>query len=105
MEGSGFAHAAALGDQVPAVVVRGISDHADGMKASADRAGGQSTAARNAAAFAVALAAYLKPKPVPAAAPTAPPAPISPTINGTAIARDYAQVDKQIGVQLNWGQR
>uniref|UniRef100_UPI0024561191 5'-methylthioadenosine/S-adenosylhomocysteine nucleosidase family protein n=1 Tax=Nocardia farcinica TaxID=37329 RepID=UPI0024561191 len=56
MEGSGFAHAAALADQVPAVVIRGISDHADGMKASADRAGGQAIAAGNAAAFAIALA-------------------------------------------------
>ena len=67
--------------------------------------GSQSIAACNAVAFAVALAASLKPKPVPATASTAPPAPISPTMNGTAIARDHAQVDKQIGVQLNWGQR
>lgn len=105
MESSGFAHAAALGDQVPAVVVRGISDHADGMKASADRAGGQSIAARNAAAFAVALAASLKPEPNSTAVPSAPVASNSSTINSAVIARDHAEVDKQIGVQFNWGQR
>jgi len=105
MEGSGFAHAAALGDQVPAVVVRGISDHADGMKANADRAGGQPVAARNAAAFAIALAASFKLEPNPSAATPAPPASTSPTINSSVIARDYAEVDKQIGVQFNWGQR
>jgi adenosylhomocysteine nucleosidase len=102
MEGSGFAHAAALGDQVPAVVVRGISDHADGMKANADRAGGQAIAARNAAAFAVALAAALKPDSrttVETSATTL------PAINSKVIACDHAQVEKQIGVQFNGGRR
>lgn len=105
MEGSGFAHAAALGDQVPAVVIRGISDHADGMKASADRAGGQSIAARNAAAFAVALAASLEPESDSTATTPASPTPTMPTIDNKVIARDHARVGKQIGVQFNWGQR
>ncbi|WP_433754665.1 hypothetical protein [Nocardia sp. CA-135398] len=105
MEGSGFAHAAALADQVPAVVIRGISDHADGMKASSEHAGGQSIAARNAAAFAIALAASLDPEPNPTASTPTPPAPTLPTINNKVTARDHAKVDKQIGVQFNWGQR
>ncbi len=106
MEGSGFAHAAALGDQVPAVVIRGISDHADGMKATADSAGGQQIAARNAAAFAIALAAALEPHSGGAATTPAPPStPTLPTINNTLVARDHAKVDKQIGTQFHWGQR
>ncbi|GAB4587786.1 5'-methylthioadenosine/S-adenosylhomocysteine nucleosidase family protein [Nocardia sp. IFM 10818] len=104
MEGSGFAHAAALGDHAPAVVVRGISDHADGMKASADRAGGQSIAAQNAAAFAIELAVLLDSEPDPTPAPPIPPASTLPAINSKVIARDQAKVDKQVGVQLNWGQ-
>jgi nucleoside phosphorylase len=104
MEGSGFAHAAALGDQVPAVVVRGISDHADGMKARADRAGGQSIAARNAAAFAIALAASLEPGPGRSAGKPAPPVPALPPINNNVVARDHAKVGKQVGMQFNWGQ-
>lgn len=104
MEGSGFAHAAALGDQVPAVVIRGISDHADGMKASADRAGGQAIAARNAAAFALALATRLGPDPGPKTADPSSPTPALPAIDNKVIAQDYARVDKQIGVQFNWGQ-
>lgn len=103
MEGSGFAHAAALGDQVPAVVIRGISDRADGKKARADRAGGQPLAARNAAAFAIALAASLKPKPVTAEEDSSPPT--LPTINSRVIAQDQARVGEQTGVQFNWGPR
>lgn len=104
MEGSGFAHAAALGDQVPAVVIRGISDHADGTKASTDRAGGQVIAARNAAAFAIALATRLEPGPGSEAADRSSPNPPVPAIDNKVIARDHARVDRQIGVQFNWGQ-
>jgi len=104
MEGSGFAHAVALGEQVPAVVVRGISDHADGMKASADRAGGQEIAARNAAAFAIALAASLAPKPDSGAEAPAPSSPPVPPINNHVTAGGHAKVGKQVGMQFNWGQ-
>ncbi|WP_040826876.1 5'-methylthioadenosine/S-adenosylhomocysteine nucleosidase family protein [Nocardia jiangxiensis] len=105
MEGSGFAHAAALSDQVPAVVIRGISDHADGSKATTDRAGGQQIAARNAAAFAIALVTSLEPHSGGAATTPTPPTPTVPTINNTLVARDNATVDKQIGTQFHWGSR
>jgi nucleoside phosphorylase len=61
MEGAGVALAGQLNAARPTVVLRGISDHADGRKEHADRAGGQERAARNAAAFAVALLAELTP--------------------------------------------
>jgi nucleoside phosphorylase len=59
LESAGLAHAAHLNGSVPAVTVRAISDRADGAKAQAHRAGWHPVAARNAAAFAVALAAAL----------------------------------------------
>ncbi|MFD2474910.1 5'-methylthioadenosine/S-adenosylhomocysteine nucleosidase family protein [Amycolatopsis silviterrae] len=62
MEGAGVALAGQLNASVPTVVVRGISDHADGRKEHADRGGGQRRAARNAATFAVALLAELNPR-------------------------------------------
>ncbi|MEU1205661.1 5'-methylthioadenosine/S-adenosylhomocysteine nucleosidase [Nocardia sp. NPDC005825] len=105
MEGSGFVHAAALGDQVPAVVIRGISDHADGRKAEADRAGGQALAARNAAAFAIALAASRTPKPGSTEENSSPPPPTMPTVNSTVVAKGHARVGEQTGVRFNWGLR
>lgn len=59
MEAAGVAQAAHLNDSLPVVVIRGISDRADGSKAAADRTGSQPRAAANAAAFAIALAATL----------------------------------------------
>jgi nucleoside phosphorylase/ADP-ribose pyrophosphatase YjhB (NUDIX family) len=59
MEAAGVAQAAHLNDSLPVVVIRGISDRADGGKVAADRAGWQPRAAANAAAFAIALAAAL----------------------------------------------
>jgi nucleoside phosphorylase len=56
MESAGAAHAAHLNESVPLLTIRGISDRADGRKVAADAAGWQVTAARHAAAFAVALA-------------------------------------------------
>ncbi|MDI1465406.1 AAA family ATPase [Catellatospora sp. KI3] len=56
MEDAGIAQAAHLND-VAALVVRGISDRADGNKSEADRAGWQRHAADSAAAFAAALLA------------------------------------------------
>lgn len=59
MEGAGVAQAGHVNRSLPVVVVRGISDRANGSKATTDGAGWQSRAARNAAAFASALAELL----------------------------------------------
>ncbi|APU15443.1 MULTISPECIES: 5'-methylthioadenosine/S-adenosylhomocysteine nucleosidase [Actinoalloteichus] len=59
MESSGFAIAGHLSGSVPMVTIRSISDHADGTKELTDGRGSQRIAARNAAAFAVALAAAI----------------------------------------------
>lgn len=99
MESSGFAHAAHLGDQVRALAVRGISDLADGRKAVADRAGGQLLAARNAAAFAIALITALEPDD-DVAEGDEPPRSTTPAIRSTNTARDNARVGQQIGVNL-----
>ncbi|MFF3326312.1 hypothetical protein [Streptomyces sp. NPDC002889] len=52
MESAGVAHAAHLNAALPALIVRGISDRADGRKYDADAEGWQAVAARNAAALA-----------------------------------------------------
>lgn len=57
-ESAGTAKAAQL-NRAPFLAVRGISDKADGRKYQTDAAGWQSVAARNAAAFTVAVAAEL----------------------------------------------
>lgn len=59
MEAAGVAQAGHLNNSLPVIVVRGISDRADGTKAVTDGASWQPRAAANAAAFAVALAAEL----------------------------------------------
>jgi adenosylhomocysteine nucleosidase len=56
MEAAGVAQAGHLNNSLPVVVVRGISDMADGSKATSDGKRWQPTAAANAAAFAAALA-------------------------------------------------
>jgi nucleoside phosphorylase len=58
MESAGAAHAAHL-NGAQAMVVRGISDFADGTKDGTDRSGWRRTAAGNAAEFALALIASL----------------------------------------------
>ncbi|MET8765305.1 5'-methylthioadenosine/S-adenosylhomocysteine nucleosidase [Lentzea sp. NPDC004782] len=58
LESAGTAKAAHL-NRVPFLTVRGISDKADGRKHETDDAGWQSVAARNAAAFTIAVAAEL----------------------------------------------
>jgi len=55
MEAAGVARAAHLHRALPALIVRGISDRADGGKLAADRAGVRVEAAAHAAAFAAAL--------------------------------------------------
>ncbi|ASW57294.1 5'-methylthioadenosine/S-adenosylhomocysteine nucleosidase [Plantactinospora sp. KBS50] len=59
MEAAGVAQASHLNRALPVVVVRGISDHADGSKAATDGQDWQPKAARHAAAFATALAREL----------------------------------------------
>ena len=61
MEGAGIALAAHFNDSLPALVIRGISDLADGKKTAADRDGWQQRASGNAAAFAVSLLENLTP--------------------------------------------
>lgn len=100
MEGSGFAHAAHLGNQAHAVAVRGISDYADGNKYEADSTGGQPLAARNAAAFAIALITALEPgEDVATATAEEPPLPI-PVVHNTNTARGNARVGQQIGINF-----
>ncbi len=55
MESAGLSQAAHLAARCPVLVVRGISDRADGTKAASDAGGSQQLAAANAAAFAVVL--------------------------------------------------
>jgi adenosylhomocysteine nucleosidase len=59
MEGAGVAQAAHLSGGLPALVIRGISDRADGTKETTDRDRWQPKAVAGAAAFALALAAEL----------------------------------------------
>jgi adenosylhomocysteine nucleosidase len=59
MEAAGVAQAGHLNDGLPAIMVRGISDFADGTKSATDAEGWQPRAVANAAAFAAALTASL----------------------------------------------
>lgn len=75
LEGSGAAHAAHLNGQLPVLVIRGISDHADARRAAADTTGHDRTAAAQAAEVLVAVLGRLQPSrglripgPVPEAA-------------------------------------
>ncbi|WP_162469085.1 hypothetical protein [Streptomyces adustus] len=60
MEGAGVAQAAHLSNRLPALIVRGISDRADGTKRRSDAADWQTVAARNAAAFACSVVRELE---------------------------------------------
>ncbi|WP_018640221.1 5'-methylthioadenosine/S-adenosylhomocysteine nucleosidase family protein [Parafrankia elaeagni] len=59
MEGAGASQAGLLNSSLPVIVIRGVSDHADGTKESTDRHLWQQRAVANAASFAVALAEEL----------------------------------------------
>jgi nucleoside phosphorylase len=59
MEGAGVTQASQFNRSLPTLIVRGISDRADGGKKALDEAGWQPRAAAHAAAFALALAAEL----------------------------------------------
>lgn len=62
MESAGFANASQLNDTLPFIVVRGVSDAADGHKYRTDGEGWQPRAARHAAAFAMTLLTELPPR-------------------------------------------
>jgi len=59
MESAGISQASQFNRSLPALIIRGISDRADGGKAALDGAGWQPRAAAHAAAFAVAMAAEI----------------------------------------------
>ncbi|MBT2234712.1 5'-methylthioadenosine/S-adenosylhomocysteine nucleosidase [Nonomuraea sp. NEAU-A123] len=102
MEGAGVAQAGHLNGALPVVVIRGISDRADGTKEVTDRALWQQRAVANAAAFAAALAEEIAAEDrdgnwagTPAKARGAEMGRQPVTYN---IARDNAQVGVQVGV-------
>ncbi|MEU2283403.1 hypothetical protein ABZ614_16005 [Streptomyces sp. NPDC013178] len=74
MEGAGVAHAGHLNNRLPTLVVRGISDRADGSKRRSDEDDWQAVAARNAAAMAFSVIRELHDDETP----TEPPAPALP---------------------------
>ncbi|MEU6355080.1 hypothetical protein ABZ896_38175 [Streptomyces sp. NPDC047072] len=74
-EGAGVAHAGHLNDGLRTLVVRGISDRADGDKARSDREDWQAVAARNAAALAFSVVRELRHADGPG---TEPPPPVLP---------------------------
>jgi adenosylhomocysteine nucleosidase len=94
MESAGLALAGHLNGSVPVVTVRAVSDRADGAKAQAHQAGWHPVAARNAAAFAVALAAALDDRDSPDTTAEA----ARPVINNRNIAKGNARVGQQTGV-------
>jgi nucleoside phosphorylase len=65
MEGAGFASAAHKAQAVPHLMIRGISDRADGTKQDTDGAGMQESAAHHAALFLAEVIAQLTPTDVP----------------------------------------
>jgi nucleoside phosphorylase len=71
MEGTGFAHAAHVSDRLNAMIIRGISDRADGTKGDSDKKGSQALAASRAAEALVAVLHKLRPVDAPAPAPGA----------------------------------
>ncbi|WP_052032477.1 5'-methylthioadenosine/S-adenosylhomocysteine nucleosidase family protein [Streptomyces viridochromogenes] len=70
MEAAGFANAAHKAEGVPHLMIRGVSDRADGTKQSTDSVGLQGIAAENAASFTAEVIAHLTPADVPAAPET-----------------------------------
>jgi adenosylhomocysteine nucleosidase len=99
MEAAGVAQAGHLNNSLPVIVIRGISDRADGSKTVSDRAHWQPKAVASAAAFAVALAEELvvgwqNDRPArPREAPVAP----ESTSGVTNIATGNAKVGVQAG--------
>jgi adenosylhomocysteine nucleosidase len=94
MESAGFALAAHLAGRIATATIRGISDRADGTKSVTDGQGSQRLAARNAAAFAVALAAAVREDTGTNSGSAKP----LPPIRNRNIAREGATVGQQNGV-------
>ncbi|MEU4150476.1 5'-methylthioadenosine/S-adenosylhomocysteine nucleosidase [Streptomyces sp. NPDC026659] len=90
-EGAGFAGAASLADQVPALVIRGISDWADGSKQQTDAGGFQLVAADNAAAMTIAV---VKALPSPETSKAELPSPRSNVVDAAPI------ISSPVGQQL-----
>ncbi|UWE07679.1 5'-methylthioadenosine/S-adenosylhomocysteine nucleosidase family protein [Actinacidiphila bryophytorum] len=67
MEGAGFASAAHKAQAVPHLMIRGISDRADGTKQDTDATGMQEAAAQHAALFMAEVIAHLMPEADPSA--------------------------------------
>lgn len=99
MEGAGFAHAGHLNGNVPLAAIRAISDDAAGGKDVTDSEGWQPIAARNAAAFAVALSAALD-DPDPGTREDQRTSHSIPSIQNTNIAKGRARVAQQNGVNF-----
>jgi nucleoside phosphorylase len=99
MEGAGVAQAGQLNRSLPVVVVRGISDRADGTKESTDREWWQPRAVANAAAFAAAMAEDLVADDQHSGQPTAAETMRSRAMPDTNrnIAKDNARVFVQAG--------
>lgn len=96
MEGAGIAQAGHL-NNVNVVVIRGISDRADGEKEKTDGEQWQPRAAANAAAFAAALAVELAADPATAEGSAETETRSREMSGNRNIARDQARVGMQIG--------
>ncbi len=96
MEGAGVAQAGQLNGKLPVVVVRGVSDRADGTKEATDRDRWQPRAVANAAAFAAALAEELAAEEQLGNRPVAGEPMRSPTMHET---RNIAKGNARVGVQ------
>lgn len=100
MEGAGVAHTCHV-NKVPMIDIRSVSDHADGSKTETDQAGGQELAARNAAAFAMAMLTQLPPvgRATPAREPTR-----HVLVSASVVAPGHADpVDWAPGAQVTFG--
>ncbi|WP_070020134.1 5'-methylthioadenosine/S-adenosylhomocysteine nucleosidase [Streptomyces nanshensis] len=86
-EGAGFSGAASMAEQVSALVIRGISDRADGSKQQTDTGGFQLLAADNAAALTIAVIKSLTfPGTVKTEQPSARPETVGTSVMASAVA-------------------
>ncbi|MFC4534625.1 purine phosphorylase [Sphaerisporangium dianthi] len=95
MEAAGVAQAAHHNRALPMVVVRGVSDWADGTKVVTDGANWQTTAVANAAAFAISLVEELAAELSPSTVGKAAREPMAENVRN--VARDHARVGVQAG--------